>query len=502
MLREFAARCAVREVPAPRPWRQLIEGLRASDGFWLLESALPSERLGRFSFAGAAPLALLRGRSGRLRVEPRRDLPGLPSLAASARLDDPFDALRAWLPRARPGPGAPELPFAGGAVGWFGYELGARLERVSVAALDDLALPDFAFVLVDRLVAFEHATGRLFVAALGFGADGAPARERAERAADVLGDRIARGEEDPFQAGPRRARARRAPATPPEPVRLVDAPTGMVLGAFFDEGAYAKAVLRVKEQILAGGVYQANLTHRLAVDAPVDAWRIYTELRRSNPAPFAAFFESDEVTVIGSSPERFLRVDPGGWAESRPIKGTRPRGATPAEDAQLRADLAASEKDRAENVMIVDLVRNDLGRVCATGSVEVPELFAIEPYATVFQMVSTVRGRLARGRDALDALRAAFPPGSMTGAPKIAAMELLARLEPVRRGAYAGTLGWLDARGGAELAVVIRTLFHRPGRAWLHVGGGVVLDSDPAAEWAETLAKARALLDAVVEADR
>jgi anthranilate/para-aminobenzoate synthase component I len=183
--------------------------------------------------------------------------------------------------------------------------------------------------------------------------------------------------------------------------------------------------------------------------------------------------------------------------ESRPIKGTRPRRADAAADRRERAALASSEKDRAENVMIVDLVRNDLGRVCETGSVHVPELFAIEPYASVFQLVSTVRGRLARGRGALDAVRAAFPPGSMTGAPKLAAMELLARLEPVRRGLYSGALGYLDLRGGADLSVTIRSVILRGGRAFVHTGGGIVADSEPAAEWEEAEDKARALLSAL-----
>jgi para-aminobenzoate synthetase component 1 len=305
-------------------------------------------------------------------------------------------------------------------------------------------------------------------------------------------------ERDPFEAGSRRPTRPAAPG--PEPVRLVDARTGLSLGAFFDEAAYAKAVQQIREHILAGDLYQANLTHRLAVPLAADPWRIYCELRRSHPAPFAAFLDGEEIQVVGSSPERFLRLEPGGAIESRPIKGTRPRGAGPVEDRALAAELLASEKERAENVMIVDLVRNDLGRVCATGTVEVPSLFAVEPHPTVFQMVSTVRGRLRPGLDVVDALRASFPPGSMTGAPKIAAMELLARLEPVRRGVYSGALGWLDARGGADLSVVIRTLLCRPGRGWLQVGGAIVLDSDPAAEWAETFAKARALLDAAAAA--
>jgi anthranilate/para-aminobenzoate synthase component I len=201
--------------------------------------------------------------------------------------------------------------------------------------------------------------------------------------------------------------------------------------------------------------------------------------------------------VVGSSPERFLRVTPDGWVESRPIKGTRPRRADAAADRREGKALAASAKDRAENLMIVDLVRNDLGRVCETGSVHVPELFAVEPYASVFQLVSTVRGRLARGRSALDAVRAAFPPGSMTGAPKLAAMELLARLEPVRRGLYSGALGYLDLRGGADLSVTIRSVILRAGRAFVHTGGGIVADSEPGAEWAEAEDKARALLGAL-----
>ena len=205
---------------------------------------------------------------------------------------------------------------------------------------------------------------------------------------------------------------------------------------------------------------------------------------------------------MSSSPERFLRVGEDGWVESRPIKGTRPRGRDAGSDERLRAELAGSEKDLAENVMIVDLVRNDLGRVCEIGSVHVPELRVIERYATVFQMVSTIRGRLRPEYDALDAFAASFPPGSMTGAPKIAAMSLLARLEPCRRGFYSGALGWLDARGGADLSVLIRAAILREGRAFVHVGGGVVADSDPHGEWRESMDKARALLAALALAGR
>jgi para-aminobenzoate synthetase component 1 len=518
---ELVVRVAVREIPvgpipAARAWTDLLEELHGADGFWLLESTLPDPRRGRFSFAGAAPRAVLRARGGRVALGCAAGLPvGAP--ARSEGLEDPFLALRRWLPRLPPdlAPDAAAFPFVGGAVGWLGHELAEHVEPVRLGGLDDLALPDAYFLLVDRLLAFEHATGRLSAVALGFGAEPGAARVEAERMAERLAGRVARGVADPFDAatrsaipaGPAPGRSSGAPglvrgaeAPRVEPLRLRDAATGLDLDAFFDAHSYGKAVRQVQERIASGDVYQANLTHRLAVASRADPWRIYTHLRRISPAPFAAFLATPEVALVGSSPERLLRVSPDGAVESRPIKGTRPRGTTGAADAALRAELAASEKERAENVMIVDLVRNDLGRVCAAGSVAVPELFAIEPYATVFQMVSTVRGRLRPGLDALDAVRAVFPPGSMTGAPKIAALRLLAGLEPVRRGPYGGALGYLDVRGGADLAVVIRTLLVRPGRAWLHVGGGIVLDSDPAAEWAETLAKARALLDALAAA--
>jgi aminodeoxychorismate synthase component I len=493
------ARIALREIPGPPRWDELVEALRRKRGFWLLESALRDARMGRWSFAGCDPALLLRSRGARLELEAARTLAERWPPAQLRWRGDPLAELRAWLPRAPRDDGAESgVPFAGGLVGWLGYELAARLEPFSFPGADDVGFPELRLALADRVLACDHASGRLFATALGFAADPGAAAAAAERAAERLAGRLARRDRDPFDAPDAAPWPRVAPLPPgPEPVRLVDPATGLALGAWFEEESYAKAVARIQDAIRAGDVYQANLTHRLAAACDADPWQIYTRLRRRNPAPFAAFLAGEGAAVVGSSPERFLRLDPDGTLESRPIKGTRPRGATPAADAALRAELAGSEKERAENVMILDLMRNDLGRVCVPGSVEAPEPFALEPYATVWQMVSTVRGRLRPGLDAVDAVRAAFPPGSMTGAPKRASIELLARLEPVRRGVYSGALGWLDARGGAELSVVIRTLLMRPGRAWIHVGGGIVLDSEPAAEWQETLAKARALLDSV-----
>lgn len=517
------ARIAVREVPGPPRWDDLLDALRSRRGFWLLEtpdrdvtlwprSALEHRlevRLARspldpqaWSFAGCDPALVLRSRGDRLELEAVRALADRWPPTRLRWRGDPIAELRAWLPRApRDDAADTGVPFAGGLVGWLGYELAARIERFAFPTLDDVGLPELRLALADRVLAHDLASGRLYATALGFGADPAAALVAAERAAERLAARVARHEPDPFEAPEASPWPRGVVPEPgPEPMRLVDRASGFALGAWFDEAGYTKAVQRIREHILAGDLYQANLTHRLLALADVDPWSVYAELRRRNPAPFAAFLAVEGAAVAGSSPERFLRLGADGTLESRPIKGTRPRGATPEADVALRDALARSAKERAENVMIVDLVRNDLGRVCTPGSVEAPELFVLEPYATVWQMVSTVRGHLRPGLDAVDAVCAAFPPGSMTGAPKRAAIELLARLEPVRRGVYSGALGWLDARGGAELAVVIRTLLLRPGRAWIHVGGGIVLDSEPAAEWEETLAKGRALVDALASA--
>jgi len=455
-----------------------FQRLGGRPGSWLLDSALADGRLGRFSFAGCDPWALLRARGRDLEIEVRRAAhPAWPP-GTHRREGDPLALLRELVPADARGPAA-GLPFVGGAVGWFGYELAAQLEPAQLGALlavapgEGPALPDLAFLLVDALLAFDHAAGRLWLCGLGFGPD---AGHAAQARVDALAREL---------------------AAAPRPARCADPGHAGPVRAHHDAASYGALVRRIQEHIACGDLYQACLTHRLAVDFAGEAWPLYRRLRRENPAPFAAWLALPEGCLLSSSPERFLRVDREGRVEARPIKGTRATGATPAESERSRRALGRSEKDRAENVMIVDLYRNDLGRVCAAGSVRVPELFAIERYAGLHQMVSTVTGRLRPDRDRLDLVRAAFPPGSMTGAPKLAAMRLLARLEGARRGAYAGALGYLDARGGMDLSVVIRTLFWTPGRVHLHVGGGVVADSRPQAEYEESMDKARPLLAAL-----
>ncbi|MFI5318009.1 MAG: aminodeoxychorismate synthase component I [Myxococcota bacterium] len=483
---------SAQSLPPGRDWLALVAGLAARPGFWWLDSALPQSTppgsadaalRGRFSFAGAEPWCVLRVRGEQIGLEERC---ARPELARASGAGDVFGALRALLPGrgariacgdAEPAP----LPFVGGLVAAIGYELGAWIERVP-AARDDTPLPlaDAYALGVDRLYAFDHAAARVYAVALC----AADTERAALAAAREAGHALA-------QAAPRAALPTLAPTrsrAPRVPRRGLDAQE------------HAKLVESIRERIAAGDLYQACLTQRIDAEFLGDPFAYYCALRAESPAPFGAFLALPEGAVACSSPERFLRCGADGSLETRPIKGTRGRRAEAGADRAEAAALLASEKDRAENLMIVDLARNDLGRVSALGSVHVPTLFTLESYAQVHQLVSTVRGRLAAGRDALDAVRAAFPPGSMTGAPKVAAMQLLAGLERARRGLYAGALGYLDARGGCDLAVVIRSAFFANGRIAVHTGGGIVADSEPRAEWDEAESKAAALLDVAARA--
>ncbi len=394
---------------------------------------------------------------------------------------DPFESLRELLrthavPQDVVDPRYP-FPFHAGLVGYFGYECGQLLERLPRIPRPGVGLPDIALSLHRWVVATERAQDTSWLSVVGFGPNEAAARADAEATRARVEARL-------------RATVATVPTASPRPAQRI------VPG--LAAAAYLERIATAKRHIDAGDAYEICLTNAYRTPYARDlAWPLFLELARENPAPFAALLDLPEGAIVSSSPERFLSLDASRTAESRPIKGTRPRASAPDDDARLARELATSEKDRAENAMIVDLVRNDLGRVCRYGSVEVPELYAVEPYATVFQLVSTIRGRLSDDKDAVDLLRACFPPGSMTGAPKIEAMSILERLEPTERGVYSGGLGWLDLGGAMDLSVVIRTIVLAGDTATFSVGGAIVADSDAHAELEETGLKARALVHAL-----
>ncbi len=390
----------------------------------------------------------------------------------------PFDLVEDLL-RAAEGSvphGLDKIPFLSGFIGYFGYGAADFVETLKPMARPREAAPDAALLFADTVLTTRDANGtRATLAVVGRGFTAHDAASDAELRATTAMDLLFRIRHD---APPRATRA--------TTVRSAHSAKG-----------YQALVARAKEHLVAGDAFQLCLTHRVTIDPPPPSpAHLYGALRARNPAPFASFARLGEVTIVSSSPERFLLVE-GGQVEARPIKGTRPRGQTPEADRALREDLTASEKDGAENDMIVDLLRNDLAKVSVPGTVVVRERRIVEAHPSVHQLVSTIVSRLLPGKGPVDLLRAAFPGGSMTGAPKVSAIDLLAELEPHERGVYSGALGYLDPRGVMDTAIVIRAfVFTREGCTF-GVGGGIVLDSDPEAEWRETLDKGNALVKAL-----
>ena len=448
----------------------------------LLESALRSERLGRFSYLAADPWLVLRSRGAELEWHSRD---GIEHSAG-----DPFAALQTAL-AGNALEAIPGLPaFQGGAAGYLAYDLCHQLERLPSPAFDDLDLPELCLGLYDWTIAWDHVEGRTWLFSTGLPLDGGRRAERAEARARMVRERLA-GAPMPPEA-PRRPAAS-VVGTGPQTHVLAEMPG--VSSTFSREG-YLRAVERTREYICAGDIFQVNLSQRLEAAVDDHPFALYNRLRRRNPAPFAVYFDFGPAVVVSASPERFLCLS-GELVETRPIKGTSPRGFTPRHDSALGEALFESEKDRAENVMIVDLLRNDLSKVCLDHTVEVPELCRIERYATVHHLVSTVVGRLRPGLGAVDLLRATWPGGSITGAPKVRAMEIIAELEPTRRSVYTGSLGYFSFGGAVDTNIAIRTFIVKGGRGYFQVGGGIVADSDPEREYDETLDKARGMVAAL-----
>ncbi|MEO5703898.1 MAG: anthranilate synthase component I family protein [Candidatus Limnocylindrales bacterium] len=447
----------------------VAERLGDLPGLALFESARPG-RNARWSYLTADPVAVL----------------DTPSEGA-----DVFASARRLLGRLTSdvvsGPGLP--PFLGGLAGFLGYDLGRRFERLPSIAIADQELPSMRLALHDWVIAWDRQDGRAWIG-------GRAVDERIGR----LDRRLAEVRE---RIGTSGAGVNTRPR-PRQPRERDSGGAGIELRSGLDRAAYEAGVGSIRQSIADGEIYQANLTRRLAAPFRGDPWPLYRRLRTGDPALFAAYVDlgPNPLTgaaraIVSASPEPFLSVTADGRVETNPIKGTRPRGRDRDDDRRLARELLASAKDRAENVMIVDVLRNDLGRVCRPGSVRVPRLCRLERTAAVQHLVSTVTGRLSAGRDAFDLMSSSFPGGSITGAPKIRAMELLERLEPVRRGPYTGIAGWFGPDGAMGTSILIRTFVADGERLTLHVGGGITWRSDPAEEWDETVAKASGPLGAI-----
>ncbi len=449
---------------------------------FLLDSGKRTDSGNQFSFLGSSPFSVLTGRQGRAALRTRE---GRESFS-----QDPFGNLcRLFVrPQIEPPPGLP--PFWGGAVGYFSYDLVRDFETLPSIAKDDLLLPDLQFGLYDIITAVDHQRDRLQIIYC-------PPMER------FLGE----PREKLYREGlDRLAEWKAALNGRPAPLKNFISLDQMAFHLNQTREAYLERVLRCQEYIAAGDIYQANLSHRFTLqpssaytdgtDRQLYEQELYQRLQAVNPSPFSGLIHFDDVTLISSSPERLVRLHDR-QADTRPIAGTRPRGFDARDDQRLVGELLASEKERAEHLMLVDLERNDLGRVCRFGSVHVDKYMAIEQYSHVSHIVSHISGALKQDATPFDLIRALFPGGTITGVPKIRCMEIIEELEPVRRGPYTGSFGYISWNGDLDLNIVIRTLVWCAGKGYLQVGAGIVADSDPAKEYEETLQKAQAFFSAL-----
>jgi anthranilate synthase component 1 len=442
--------------------------LRGEGPSFLLESAEQGQRFGRWSFLGVQPRSVIRLQDGVLTVG-----------GEAREFDDPYAAVAEELERYRVAPLTDLPPFSGGAVGMFGYDLVRWFEpSVGEPNPDDVGLPELALMVSDVLLAFDHLKHEVTVLANVFTEPGGGDLEtRYDDAVGAIAD----------------VRERLAAPIPRASAGIRDAPE---FSSNIGSDGYAAAVERAKEYIRAGDIYQVVPSQRWSADAPVEAFSIYRGLRTVNPSPYMYFLDFEDFEIAGASPEALVKVT-GRRAEQRPIAGTRPRSGSVEEDFERAKGLLEDEKERAEHVMLVDLARNDLGRVCEYGTVRVEELMEVESYSHVMHIVSSVAGTLREGVTAMDALRTSLPAGTLSGAPKIRAMQIIDELEPVKRGAYGGAIGYLSYTGDLDTCIYIRSAVVKDGRIHVQAGGGIVADSEPQYEVRETEAKAGAVRAAV-----
>jgi len=432
---------------------------------------LESGKLGRYSYVGAGASWIWRSSGRECRI--------IEDGAAGSLDGDPFALLESALAGETVIPNPHLENFTGGLVGYLSYDMARHIERLPEHAAHDLDIPESCFMRAESYYEIDHERRLLRVVT-----------------APVLRDDVAMEEQYAAIVEVLRGMASAIEASPADPPAADAEPADAPVEANLSPGEFAAIVRRAKEYIAAGDIFQANLSVRFRQPLGVDPFRLYLELREVNPSPYMAYIDLPELAIVSASPELLLKVH-GGVIETRPIAGTRPRGKSRQEDIANAEELIANEKERAEHLMLVDLERNDIGRVARYGSVEVDEFMAIEEYSHVIHIVSNVRGELAEGRSTFDAIRACFPGGTITGAPKVRSMEIIEELEPCRRGIYTGSIGWIGFDGDAELNIAIRTIVVKDAVAYAQAGAGIVADSVPELEYHESVRKAEAALEAI-----
>lgn len=460
---------------------------------FFLDSGMDRYGLGQYSFIGFDPFLVFKSKGKNVEIWTKatsEELCGNPFTI----LGQVIDQYKLLVPEVLPS--MPLLPsFLGGGVGYFGYEMKNLLEKLPAKDMDDLNIPDCIVCLYDIILIFDHKQRQAYISSSGFPEQGNLRHKRALHRIKWVKNRLQLLYVESGATNLEPQNTKNSPSIESVPTHSLLQSNTAIISNLTKEG-YIHAVTKAKEYIASGDIYQVNLSQRLMTSISVPPFELYQQLREINPAPFGTYLDFDEVVIAGSSPERFIMVE-GNYVETRPIKGTRPRGKNRADDEKFKEELRLSEKDKAELIMIVDLLRNDLGRVCQYGSVVVKDIRRIETYPTVFHTVATICGKLLQGKDRFDLLKACFPGGSITGAPKIRAMEIIDELEPNKRHIYTGSIGYISFTGSMDLNIAIRTFLIKNNQVYFHVGGGIVADSSPEDEYIETLHKGKALIEAL-----
>lgn len=469
------------ELPFIEP-EEIYEKIKAPHSF-LLESSKGPENISRYSFIGVNPFLIFRVKNGNIEITEDGEI--------STYSSHPLKKLREVLSSYKTEKNSLLPPFTGGAVGMISYDFVHYFEHLPKTAVDDLNIPDADFMFIDSIIAVDHKLDKTFI--ISCPGAGKPESDDWESHYDKTVEKITKLYEKitppaPYShGGSESSRTERGlsgggRASPHEIIHEMG------------KADYMNIVKRVKEYIKAGDIFQANLSQRVSSDiGDADPWHIYKILSDINPSPFAAYMDMGDYFIASSSPERLVRVS-GNSVETRPIAGTRPRGADAEGDRQMRNDLLLNEKERAEHLMLIDLERNDLGRISDYSTVKVDELMVTEDYSHVIHIVSNIKGTIAKGKDCFDVIKATFPGGTITGVPKVRCMEIIDEFEPVTRGPYTGSLGYIDFNGNMDLNIIIRTFVIKDGKAYVQAGAGIVADSDPEREYYETLKKAEALI--------